>query len=239
MTLKSSFAHSDIIDEVLYGNIQGQDMYYHQDGLNSVKALTDISGNIIVNYDYDAWGNPVGTMPSIANPFTYTGREYDKETGMYYYRARYYDAKVGRFVSKDPIGLAGGINLYSYVGNNPVNWIDPLGLHWLPTQHPAGLIPHTHAGANGPVTVVNPRDPGAWPGDPQHIKPSNCEKGCGAEFALCIGRVYAQRRNEARACLTLCGIAAATKNPGSIVACGICIGGGTLYIWDCYQKSCN
>ena len=129
MALKSSFVHSDVIDEALFGTIQGQDLYYHQDGLNSVKALTDISGNIIVNYDYDAWGNPVGTMPSIANPFTYTGREYDKETGMYYYRARYYDPKVGRFISKDPI--KDGINFYSYVGNNPVNYTDPMGLYWL------------------------------------------------------------------------------------------------------------
>ena len=128
MQPKSSFVHSDIIDEVLYGNIQGQDMYYHQDGLNSVKALTDGGGNEMARYDYDAWGNLTTTLPSIANPFTYTGREWDKETGLYYYRARYYDPKVGRFISKDPIGLAGGINLYSYVGNNPVNWIDPLGL---------------------------------------------------------------------------------------------------------------
>ena len=128
MQLKSSFVHSDVIDEVLYGNIQGQDMYYHQDGLNSVKALTDGGGNEMARYDYDAWGNLTTTLPSIANPFTYTGREWDKETGLYYYRARYYDPKVGRFISKDPIGLAGGINLYSYVGNNPVNFVDPLGL---------------------------------------------------------------------------------------------------------------
>ena len=129
MALKSSFVHSDVIDEVLYGNIQGKDVYYHQDGLNSVKKLTDGTGTIIGIYDYDAWGNPIGTLPAIANPFTYTGREWDKEIGMYYYRARYYDAKVGRFISPDPIGFAGGdVNLYSYVNNRPTMFIDPLGL---------------------------------------------------------------------------------------------------------------
>ena len=127
MQLKSSFVHSDIIDEVLYGNIQGQDVYYHQDGLNSVKKLTDSTGTVVASYDYDAWGNLTTTLPSIANPFTYTGREWDKETGLYYYRARYYDAKVGRFISKDPIGLAGGINQFAYVYNNPINLIDPEG----------------------------------------------------------------------------------------------------------------
>ena len=73
-------------------------------------------------------GNPIGTLPSIANPFAYTGREWDKETGLYYYRARYYTSQIGRFISEDPIGFTGGINLYVYVGNNPVNKIDPLGL---------------------------------------------------------------------------------------------------------------
>ena len=53
----------------------------------------------------------------------------DYETGLYYYRARYYDPKVGRFVTKDPVGFMGGINLYSYVSNNPINKIDPLGLY--------------------------------------------------------------------------------------------------------------
>ena len=116
MALKSNFMHSDIIDEVLFGNIQGQEVYYHQDGLNSVKSLTDNTGGIIANYDYDAWGNLATPLPSINNPFTYTGREYDRGTGLYYYRARYYDAKVGRFISPDPIGFAGGdVNLYSYV----------------------------------------------------------------------------------------------------------------------------
>lgn len=58
-----------------------------------------------------------------------TGREWDKETGLYYYRARYYDPMEGRFISKDPIGFDGGdVNLYGYVQNNPINWVDPSGL---------------------------------------------------------------------------------------------------------------
>jgi len=68
-----------------------------------------------------------------ANPIRYTGREMD-ETGLYYYRARYYSPEMGRFISEDPIRFAGGMNWYAYVENSPLNWVDPLGLD--------GLIPH-------------------------------------------------------------------------------------------------
>ena len=79
---------------------------------------------------YESFGNLTfseGT-PADSNSFRYTGREFDEETGLYYYRARYYDPEVGRFMNEDPIGFSGGINFYSYVGNNPINFIDPLGL---------------------------------------------------------------------------------------------------------------
>jgi RHS repeat-associated protein len=68
---------------------------------------------------------PLGTRNGIK---AYTGREWDPETGLYYYRARYYDPKVGRFISEDPIGFAGGPNLYAYVGSDPANAVDPFGL---------------------------------------------------------------------------------------------------------------
>ena len=58
----------------------------------------------------------------------YTGREYDADTGLYYYRARWYDPEARRFISEDPIGLNGGINLYAYVNNNPLRYVDPSGL---------------------------------------------------------------------------------------------------------------
>jgi len=79
---------------------------------------------------YDSYGNLiVKTNPSIDSNYLYTGRELDEEIQLYYYRARYYNAKVGKFLSKDPIGLEeGGSNLYAYVSNNPVNTLDPLGL---------------------------------------------------------------------------------------------------------------
>jgi len=64
----------------------------------------------------------------IGNVRLFTGREYDREIGLYYYRARYYSADLGRFISRDPIGMADDINLYSYVGNNPVKFVDAMGL---------------------------------------------------------------------------------------------------------------
>ena len=74
----------------------------------------------------------LGMPPASADSlgvFSPSLREFDVESGLYYYRARYYDAKIGRFISKDPIGFAGGdVNVYGYVGNSPTNWVDPWGL---------------------------------------------------------------------------------------------------------------
>jgi len=63
------------------------------------------------------------------NAFTYTAREYHPRSGLYYYRARFYDPEMGRFITQDPIGFLGGVNLHAYVGNEPVGRIDPLGLY--------------------------------------------------------------------------------------------------------------
>jgi RHS repeat-associated protein len=71
------------------------------------------------------------TSSTLGQPFGFTGREYDSETGLYYYRARYYEPKFGRFISEDPIRFDGGMNFYAYAGNNPVTFRDPLGLDWL------------------------------------------------------------------------------------------------------------
>jgi RHS repeat-associated protein len=102
---------------------------YHQtDALDSVIALVDDTGAVKTTYTYDPFGNVTISGEASDNPFQYTGREND-ETGLYYYRARYYSPELQRFISEDPIGLAGGYeNYFAYTGNNPMNTKDPLGL---------------------------------------------------------------------------------------------------------------
>jgi RHS repeat-associated protein len=98
------------------------------DGLGSVRDLTTASQAIVEQYSYDSFGN-LTTPPTTGNPYTFTGREYDPETGLLFYRARYYDPKVGRFLQQDPKGFDGGdVNFYAYVLGNPINAVDPYGL---------------------------------------------------------------------------------------------------------------
>jgi RHS repeat-associated protein len=97
------------------------------DALGSTVALTDSTGNSQTQYSYDPYGVQSASGAYSTNSFTYTGRETDG-LGIDYYRARYYNPTTGRFLSEDPIGLAGGINEYAYVGDDPTDWIDPFGL---------------------------------------------------------------------------------------------------------------
>jgi RHS repeat-associated protein len=78
-------------------------------------------------YSYDVFGEP-NRVSGVGNSYMFTGRNYDSETGLYYYRARYYSPRIGRFLQPDPWGFVDGLNLYEYVRNNPVNFLDPLGL---------------------------------------------------------------------------------------------------------------
>jgi RHS repeat-associated protein len=114
------------IDEPICMKTASSAYYYHFDALGSVIALTGSNGQRVETYAYSPYGK-VNQPSSLGNPYLYTGRRYDYETGLYYYRARFYNLELGRFLQVDPIGYR-GINLYSYVHNSPVNYIDPLGL---------------------------------------------------------------------------------------------------------------
>jgi RHS repeat-associated protein len=107
----------------------GQTYTYLLDRLGSVRGLADAAGNLVATYRYDPWGNLLASTGTLANPLRFTSREYDEESGLYFYRARYYDPVVGRFVSRDPIGISSEDgNLYAYARGNPVGFIDPFGL---------------------------------------------------------------------------------------------------------------
>ena len=94
--------------------------YFHADGLGSIVALSNATGGTEATAQYDAWGNVLASTGTIPR-YGYTGREPD-ETGLIYYRARYYDPTIGRFTQRDPIGLQGGLNPYAYANANPVNF---------------------------------------------------------------------------------------------------------------------
>lgn len=128
-SITANYTFGPGIDNPLLMHRNSKNYYYVKDGLGSVMGLTDSTGSVVKEYQYSVFGKIVKeTGMGILNPFAYTGREYDSETGNYYYRARYYDAGIGRFLSEDPIGFAGGDNnFYRYLWNDPVNWIDPSG----------------------------------------------------------------------------------------------------------------
>jgi RHS repeat-associated protein len=126
--ITARYTHGPGIDEPLAVEKKRDNYFYHADGLGSVVALTDSKQKVVENYDYDSFGNLKRHGHKVKQPYTYTSREFDEETGLYYYRARTYDPVIGRFLQPDPIGFdGGGMNLYAYVGNNPFGFVDPTG----------------------------------------------------------------------------------------------------------------
>lgn len=144
---QATYVYGNYVDEVLTMDRGGQTYYYHQNALYSPHALTNAAGLTVEGYEYDAYGRQtlfapglngvvdfggddsvtIGGSSLLDNPYLYTGRELDSETGLYYYRARQYDPIKGRFLQRDPIGYEDGLNLYEYVKSNPLRYTDPYG----------------------------------------------------------------------------------------------------------------
>jgi RHS repeat-associated protein len=116
-------------------NRVGQEHYFHYNGRGDVIVLTDVSGQPVQTYQYDPFGCLIVSTGSIENPYRFSTKEYDAETGYYYFGARYYDPSLGRFITPDPMGYVNGLNQYAYALNNPLKFIDPLGLS---AQNPIG-----------------------------------------------------------------------------------------------------
>ncbi len=109
----------------------GDTLYYQLDQLGSTIALTDESGIVVEDYSYDEFGVSKST---VGQPFRFTGQRLDEETGLYYYRSRFYSPALGRFLQVDPVGYQDQTNLYAYVGNDPINRIDPSGAVGMPAN---------------------------------------------------------------------------------------------------------
>lgn len=135
-TVQATFVYGLGLDEPLTMTRGSQTSWYLADPIGSVTALTDATGAIAESYRYDAFGasaiyDASGSLlatSALENPFLFTGRELDPETGLYHYRARAYSPTLGRFLQRDPLGQLPDVNVYRYVGNHPLDATDPFGL---------------------------------------------------------------------------------------------------------------
>lgn len=131
------YAATTDVDELLAELRGSTGSFYQQDALGSVTSLSSSGEASLDTYTYDSFGKLTASTGTLSNPFQYDGREFDTETGAYYYRARYYDHDTGRFISEDPVAFDGdGPNFYTFVENDPTNAIDPWGLRLCRTTLP-------------------------------------------------------------------------------------------------------
>jgi rfaE bifunctional protein nucleotidyltransferase chain/domain len=137
----------------------GQDYSYLYDGKGNVAAVLDGSQAVVAAYRYAPFGKLLAKTGSLTQPFGFSTKRYDPQTGLLEYGLRRYAPVIGRWTTRDPLGEAGGMNLYAFVGNNPVNWVDPLGLKTIviiTTDYFLNLVPY---GSHAAVYIDNNGNP--------------------------------------------------------------------------------
>ncbi|HTM39199.1 MAG TPA: RHS repeat-associated core domain-containing protein [Terriglobales bacterium] len=122
------YVQSPAIDQPLAETRGSTTSYYQADGLGSITSLSNSSAALVNTYTYDSYGKLTASSGTTTNVYRYAGREFDSETGMYFNRARYYDATTGRFTSEDRLRFESGLNFFTYGQNNPLVFADPSGL---------------------------------------------------------------------------------------------------------------
>jgi RHS repeat-associated protein len=150
------YVHGSAVDESLASDDGSALSHFHADALGSVTRTTDAAGAVLLTRRYDAWGQ-VETGATTSG-YAFTGRDWDSEINLHYYRARYYDPRIGRFVSEDPMQFDGdSTDFYAYAKNNPVRWRDPSGLKIQLCNRDADLgpIPGNHSYLYNPETGEN------------------------------------------------------------------------------------
>ena len=171
----ASYVWGEGIDNLLAVNIGGATYYPLTDIQGTVWGYVDEYNNIVARWTYDAWGNVLSEYiaPSASVlaqiRYRFQGREWSAATGLVNFRMRWYDAETGRWLSKDPIGLSGGLNLYAFCGGDPMSFIDPGGLdkdanNKSNSPVPAGKLGPPRRGPSGNTYRADPLGHGTKPG---------------------------------------------------------------------------
>lgn len=136
-TVNARYVHGPGVDEILAMRRGTVTYLFENDALTSVVRIT--TGTSVAGvFTYDSYGRVIAQTNSSLSPYAFQGREFDQESGLYYFRERYYDPQTGRFLSQDPLGFAAGANYYAFVSNNPINGWDPFGLSGTITINSSG-----------------------------------------------------------------------------------------------------
>ncbi len=167
-----------------HGQYQGgsNGYYYMRDHLGSIREMTDANGTVVARYDYDPWGRPTTMIGTNKPDLNFTDLYQHAKSGLDMAMYRFYDPDLGRWLSRDPIGEAGGVNLYGYVSNNPANLIDPLGLDAFPIGNGYNMfvvVPESHGFTSFEKLMAHLN--GKWISHPDPGLAGHC--AVGAQFA--------------------------------------------------------